>query len=134
MNEEKRGPGRPPKPGGTVLRNVLTVRLSDWELDALRTLSTAAGESSQERILKLMKEKSGGRQAGGHVPDTGMYKLHRGEAVLDAMTYESVKRGLREGGGGGATVNVTVNAAPNWTRQEFENAVVNVMGKVARRP
>lgn len=103
---------------------------------SLKDLGTVGGGNSQARILKLMEEKKkGGRQLGGPIPDTGSYRLHKGEAVLDAMTYESVKQGLRGngGGGGGTTVNMTINAAPNWTRQEFEGAVVGVMDKVARR-
>jgi len=82
--------------------------------------------------LKKQKEE-GGRQMGGPIPDTGMYKLHKGEAVLDSMTYESVKRGLRDGGGGTGNVVVNVHAAPNWSQQQFENAVVNVMDRVSRR-
>lgn len=103
---------------------------------SLKDLGTVGGGNSQARILQLMEEKKkGGRQLGGPIPDTGSYRLHKGEAVLDAMTYESVKQGLRGngGGGGGTTVNMTINAAPNWTRQEFEGAVVGVMDKVARR-
>lgn len=100
---------------------------------SMKELSSVAGTGSQDRILQLMKEK-GGKQSGGPIPDTGTYRLHKGEAVLDAMTYESVKQGLRGGGGGGGvTVNMTVNAAPNWTKQEFEGAVMGVMDRVARK-
>jgi len=96
-------------------------------------------EGGLTKFISDTKLKSdGSRQMGGPVPDTGMYKLHKGEAVLDQSTYGSVQRSLRDGGGagaggGGTTVNLTINAAPNWTPQQFESSVQSVMDKVARR-
>lgn len=102
----------------------------------LEKLSTVGAETMKDpnAYAKWLQESEGSKQMGGPIPDTGMYKLHKGETVLDAMTYESVKRGLRDGGGGGVgNVTVNVTAAPNWSQQQFENAVVNVMDRVGRR-
>ena len=100
----------------------------------LKQLGTIGGASSHERIDQLIKENAGrGHQSGGAIPQDMYTKVHKGEAVLDAMTYESVKRNLRGGGSGGTNVNITIHAAPNWSKQEFEGAVVNVMDRVARR-
>lgn len=112
--------------------------MSDWgwqTMDSgvgLKKLSTV-GKDDYTHMDKWLKKNAPGRQMGGPVHDTGMYKLHKGEAVLDPMTYGTVKRGLRDGGSGKNAVTVNIHAAPNWTPQQFENAVVNVMDRVNRR-
>lgn len=100
---------------------------------SLKQMGTIHGADSQNRINQLIKENSGrGHQSGGAIPQDMYTKVHKGEAVLDAMTYESVKRNLR-GGSGGMNVTLNIYSAPNWGKQEFEGAVLNVMDKVARR-
>jgi hypothetical protein len=102
---------------------VMEAGVDTWQLGA-----AGAGELD----LKIQEARKG-HQAGGAIPQTGDYTLHRGEAVLDAMTYESVKRGLREGGaGGGTVVNVTINGS-DLSMQQLEGAIYGVIDRVKRR-
>lgn len=67
------------------------------------------------------------KQMGGPVPDTGMYKLHRGEYVVPAMPSG-------RGGRGGSTINAMVNInGSDLSEQELEGAVYGALERIARR-
>ena len=108
-----------------------------WQVQAHKItqtdLATASGGNSQARIEQLMRER-GSRQGGGPIPETGTYTLHKGEAVLDAMTYERVKRGLRGGaGGGGVNVGSIVINGTNLSQQQLRSAVHGALDDIARK-
>lgn len=70
---------------------------------------------------------SGSRQTGGPIPDTGLYKLHRGEYVVPAMAASGAG-----GGRGSVTANITINGT-GLSPQQLEGAVFNAMDQIARR-
>lgn len=83
-----------------------------------------------EEFRKKVKDYEGSMQVGGPVPDTGMYKLHRGEFVVPA---------LPAGDGGGAGGRTTVNASvvingTGLSPKQLEGAVYGALDRLARRP
>jgi hypothetical protein len=72
----------------------------------------------------------GSKQVGGPIPDTGNYRLHRGEYVVPAMPA-----GGSGPGGGGSTMNtnVVINGS-GLSQKQLESAVFNAMDRIARRP
>jgi uncharacterized protein YihD (DUF1040 family) len=111
--------------------------LMDTSLSMRDLASVAPGTASTAipQLIKDQQDQKGAFQMGGPVPDTGLYKLHKGEAVLDASTYGAIQRGFRDGGAAGnsTVVHLTVHSAPNWTPSQFEGAVTNVIDRIARR-
>ena len=95
------------------------------------TATNAAGNPTD--IFEDMKKRvSGSMQTGGPIPDTGLYKLHRGEYVVPSV---AVGNNGPNGGGGGGVVNATVNInGSNLSQQQLESAVFGAMDKIARRP
>jgi hypothetical protein len=80
----------------------------------------------------MKKRVTGSMQTGGPIPDTGLYKLHRGEYVVPSVAVGNNNPG---GGGGGGVVNATVNInGSNLSQQQLESAVFGAMDKIARRP
>jgi hypothetical protein len=79
------------------------------------------------------KKHPPGKQLGGPIPDTGMYKLHQGEYVLPAAEAAAKRRGASGGGtGGGVVANITINGT-NLSQQQLQGAVLQAMDSVARR-
>jgi hypothetical protein len=95
------------------------------------TATNAEGNPTQ--IFDDMKKRvTGSMQTGGPIPDTGLYKLHRGEYVVPSVAVGNNNPG---GGGGGGVVNATVNInGSNLSQQQLESAVFGAMDKIARRP
>lgn len=84
----------------------------------------------QKQFEDTLNPPKASMQVGGPIPDTGLYKLHRGEYVVP-----SVAVGNDGSGGGGGIVNATVNInGSNLTQQQLESAVFGAMDKIARRP
>lgn len=69
----------------------------------------------------------GSRLSGGPIPDTGYYKLHRGEYVVPAMQAST-----KSSSSGPTTVHMTVNGS-GLSQQQLEGAVYSAMDKHARR-
>lgn len=98
----------------------------------IETGTDAAGNPSQ--IFDDMKKRvTGSMQTGGPIPDTGLYKLHRGEYVVPSVAVGN--NDLGGGGGRGGIINATVNInGSNLSQQQLESAVFGAMDKIARRP
>jgi hypothetical protein len=70
----------------------------------------------------------GSRLSGGPIPDTGYYKLHRGEYVVPALPAATQKSSS-----GPTTVYMTVNGS-GLNQQQLEGAIFSAMDKHARKP
>ncbi len=87
-----------------------------------------AGQDPNNIWKDVFEPPIASKQTGGPIPDTGNYRLHRGEYVMPAVAAPS-------SGSGGGTVNATVNInGSQLTQQQMEHAVFNAMDKIARRP
>lgn len=97
-------------------------------MGAITTLNTNV--SGPNEAWKDFDEKTkGSKQVGGPIPDTGNYRLHRGEYVVPALPATS--SGRERGGDVHATVHI--NGA-NLSQKQLEAAVFNAIDRIARRP
>lgn len=92
-----------------------------------------ADAHSDNPLADLRKKQDdltkGSKQTGGPIPDTGNYRLHRGEYVVPSMPA-----GSQSGGGQGGTVNANVIIqGSGLSPKQLEGAVFNAMDKISRR-
>ncbi len=86
------------------------------------------GATDQDSLNKIVEAAKGSKLSGGPIPDTGMYKLHRGEYVVPALPASTAR-----GGGGGTNItHININGT-SLTQQQLQSAVVQAMDQVARR-
>lgn len=86
------------------------------------------GDGSFDSVIEDLRTR-GSRQTGGPIPDTGYYRLHRGEYVVPAMPAQSKSGG---NGSGSPIVHLTINGT-GLSQQQLEGAVYTVMDKHARK-
>lgn len=111
--------------GGDLLRG------SGGMQNIIGTATNAAGNPNQI-FDDMQKRVNGSMQTGGPIPDTGLYKLHRGEYVVPSVAVGN--NGSNKGSGGGV-VNATVNInGSNLNQHQLESAVFGALDKIARRP
>lgn len=85
-----------------------------------------------EKQFQSEKDKlQGSMLSGGPIPDTGNYRLHRGEYVVPSMPAGS---GGRQGGGGSPVSATVIINGSGLSQQQLEGAVYGAMHKIANRP
>ncbi len=97
----------------------------------LLTGDVGKGHSDPNAVLKQFQDQQdkleGSKQMGGPIPETGNYRLHRGEYVVPAVQSD------RKGQSGSTVNNVTINGS-NLSQKQLEGAVFTALDKISRRP
>jgi predicted nucleic acid-binding Zn-ribbon protein len=97
-------------------------------LDAIMGADVSSGNPLAD-LRKTQTDQVASKQTGGPIPDTGNYRLHRGEYVVPAMPAG----GSGDGGGGGTVnANVVINGS-GLSPKQLEGAVFGAMDRISRR-
>lgn len=98
-------------------------------MDAMMGVDTADTNPLQTFRTQQDANTKGSKQTGGPIPDTGNYRLHRGEYVVPSMPA-----GSQSGGGQGGTLNANVVIhGSGLSQKQLEGAVFNAMDRISRR-
>ncbi len=97
-------------------------------MDAMMGVDAADTNPLQTFRAQQDAQTKGSKQTGGPIPDTGNYRLHRGEYVVPSMPAG----GQSGGQSGNVTANVIIQGS-GLSPKQLEGAVFNAMDRISRR-
>lgn len=95
----------------------------------LRAKAALAAATGEYGYMDTIMRTGGPRQAGGFIPFTGLYKLHRGETVIPSEQNLSFSPTINIMGGSG----MDARAVANIIKMELNQQWASELGRLARR-